>query len=84
MAADGGVGGEDALTESRQLATQLEMLSTEMSNMKAAVAVSEADKVDQIESIERKCQQQLMSMQQIMKGMRLRKLVNINLSCFWL
>ena len=59
---------EELSKSNKQLREQLRQLREEMENMKTAVSFSEVAKQEEIQEIERKCEQDVLSLRRIMKG----------------
>ena len=60
-----------AQNQTKDLQDEIGRLKTENDDIKTAAAISEASKEDDIEVIQRKCQEELASLQHIMKGNRI-------------
>lgn len=58
----------EALGKNNSLLLDLKKLQSELEDLKAAAAVSEENKHDEVEDIRRQCQQEIASLQSIMKG----------------
>ena len=59
---------EEPAKSNEELTEQLRQLREEMENMKTAVNFSEVAKQEEIQEIEKKCEQDVLSLRRIMKG----------------
>jgi len=57
----------DALEENKKLTAELTLLKVELDDLKTATAISECTKQDEIEFVRRKCQEEIASLQHIMR-----------------
>ena len=61
---------EDVKKEKEKLQEELDKLKIELDDLKTATAISEATKQEEVENMRRKCQEEIASLQHIMKGER--------------
>ena len=50
------------------MTNELRRVTDELENLKSAISISEQSKTEEIQSIEERCEQDLLSLRQIMKG----------------